>query len=358
MASFRILSAEKKAGETLEQVEQLLAQAYPDWRIENIVEVDGEWQARLVQDRISKSQRQVVAGDPPPFLKKKDEADDDSSDSSDSDSSDDSDSDDSEDDEMDSDKEDKSDSSDKKEKGKTDPVAEVKKIMDELQGLLSDLGGKAQEMQDAHDDKAQKLKDIADTVGDDGGMPEGVPSHDGPVPPGAVGPHPGGPPMAPPPSDIPPVPRRPGVPSGRMPVPGRPSAFASERRTEIAYHSGLDHAGQPITIEAARHQLESDPDFKEYQVVDIRQGNDGRYVAKLQKGSPYPSDSYKNAPDHTPKSQKDKWPEEVNAIYNACMREGRGRGDSKEEKESSCAAIAWAQYNKNDGSPSHSDKDK
>lgn len=77
--------------------------------------------------------------------------------------------------------------------------------------------------------------------------------------------------------------------------------------------------------------------------------------ASMQKGSPYPSDSYKNAPDHTPKGQK-KWPEEVNAIYNACMREGNGRGDTKEEKESSCAAIAWAQYKKNDGHPKDSDK--
>lgn len=67
--------------------------------------------------------------------------------------------------------------------------------------------------------------------------------------------------------------------------------------------------------------------------------------AAMDKGSPYPSDSYKNAPDHTPKGQK-KWPKEVNAVYNACMREGNGKGDTKEEKESSCAAIAWAQYEK------------
>jgi transposase-like protein/transcription elongation factor Elf1 len=63
------------------------------------------------------------------------------------------------------------------------------------------------------------------------------------------------------------------------------------------------------------------------------------------KGAPYPENSYKNAPDHTPKGQKS-WPKEVNAVYNACMREGNGKGDSKDEKESSCAAIAWAQYKK------------
>lgn len=58
----------------------------------------------------------------------------------------------------------------------------------------------------------------------------------------------------------------------------------------------------------------------------------------MDKGAPYPSDSYKNAPDHTPKGQK-KWPAEVNAVYNACMRDGKG------DKEK-CAKIAWAQYDK------------
>lgn len=80
--------------------------------------------------------------------------------------------------------------------------------------------------------------------------------------------------------------------------------------------------------------------------------------SSMAKGAPYPENSYKNAPDHTPKKQKKDWPEEVNAIYNACMREGNGRGDTKEEKQSSCAAIAWAQYKKNDGHPKDSDKNK
>lgn len=66
------------------------------------------------------------------------------------------------------------------------------------------------------------------------------------------------------------------------------------------------------------------------------------------KGAPYPENSYKNAPDHSPEGQKE-WPEEVNAIYNACMREGKG-------DKSKCAAIAWSTYNKNDGHPEHSDK--
>jgi hypothetical protein len=74
------------------------------------------------------------------------------------------------------------------------------------------------------------------------------------------------------------------------------------------------------------------------------EGNDALY-SSMQKGAPYPENSYKNAPDHSPKGQK-KWPKEVNAIYNACMREGNGKGDTQDEKESSCAAIAWAQHNK------------
>jgi hypothetical protein len=72
--------------------------------------------------------------------------------------------------------------------------------------------------------------------------------------------------------------------------------------------------------------------------------------SSVQKGAPYPSDSYKNAPDHTPDGQK-KWPKEVNAIYNACMREGNG------DKEK-CAKIAWAKYKENDGHPKDSDEKK
>lgn len=78
----------------------------------------------------------------------------------------------------------------------------------------------------------------------------------------------------------------------------------------------------------------------------------------FQKGAPYPENSYKNAPDHTPKGQKE-WPEEVNAIYNACVREKHGEsGEASDETKSSCAAIAWAQYKKNDGKPKDSDKKK
>lgn len=78
--------------------------------------------------------------------------------------------------------------------------------------------------------------------------------------------------------------------------------------------------------------------------LDPYDRDDWQHAGSMDKGSPYPENSEKNAPDHSPPNHK--WPKKVNEIYNACMREDRGRGDTKEEKESSCAAIANAQYNK------------
>lgn len=266
MATIRILSATKKEGDTYETVEALLTEAYPDWRVENLVEEDGTWKARMVQ----------AADDVPAFLKEKGKKKDESSDSSDS-SDDDGDSDSSDDsDDDDSDSDEKSD----KGKSKSDPVAEVQKIMDELQGLLSDLGGKTQELQDAHDDKADKLKDIADTVGDDG-EPAGPPRGLGPkaeMTPDQIGPTPQSGP-------VPPVPRRPGMGMpGGMP-PGSPSAFSSRRRTrratEIATHPGINEKGERISLTAAMAELEADPKFKDYEVVQTRQEG-GKYIAKLQ----------------------------------------------------------------------------
>lgn len=284
MATIRILSAEKKANETTEQVTALLENAYPDWRVENVIESNGEWQARLVQDKISTSKRKVVA-DAPPWLKKKDDGGSDDSDSdSDDSSSDDADDDDSSED--DSSEEDKGDDkgSDGKEKGKGkgDPVKEVQKVIDELTSLLTDLGGKTQELQNAHDEKADKLKDIADTVGPDSDGPGPLPGLDdlgpdgpgGAKTPGEIGPTPGGGPAG-----IPPIPKRPGVPTGDAPMPGRPSAFG--HRTEIAHHSGFDPSGNRISLVAAATQLEADPAFKAYEVVDIKEEN-GQYIAKLQ----------------------------------------------------------------------------
>lgn len=75
---------------------------------------------------------------------------------------------------------------------------------------------------------------------------------------------------------------------------------------------------------------------EDYLIVEDEEGNIIR-ASKMQKGAPYPEKSYENSPDHSPKGQD--WPAEVNAVYNACMREGNG------DKEK-CARIAWAQYKK------------
>jgi phosphohistidine swiveling domain-containing protein len=67
--------------------------------------------------------------------------------------------------------------------------------------------------------------------------------------------------------------------------------------------------------------------------------------ASMQKGAPYPENSYKNAPDHAPNKQD--WPKEVNAVYNACVRESHGEsGEASKETKTRCAKIAWAQYKK------------
>jgi len=281
MAKFRILSAEKKANETADSVSTLLAAAYPDWRVENVVEVDGEWQARLVQDKISSSQREVVAGDPPPFLKKKDDKEDSSDDDSDDDSGDDD-----PDDDGIPDKDDPADDSDSDDDSHGDkggdgknPAKEVQKVIDELTNLLADLGGKAQDLQKSHDEKDEKLKDIAETAGGGlGDAPVGPPPG-GAMGPDEIGPTPGGPPPGGG-SKIPLIPKRPGVPTGDAPIPGGPSAF-SNRRTEIASHSGVDDRGNRISLVAAAAQLERDPAFAAYKVVDIKEEN-GQYIAKLQ----------------------------------------------------------------------------
>jgi ribosomal protein L37AE/L43A len=106
---------------------------------------------------------------------------------------------------------------------------------------------------------------------------------------------------------------------------------------DCGWHGGQDEV---MTDHDRAHDFaEESPRLDPYPESDWQHG------ASMDKGSPYPENSEKNAPDHSPKGQE--WPKKVNEIYNACMREGNGRGDTKEEKESSCAAIAWAQYKKN-----------
>jgi len=59
----------------------------------------------------------------------------------------------------------------------------------------------------------------------------------------------------------------------------------------------------------------------------------GNVTAGVQKGSPYPENSYENSPDHSAPGHN--LPEKVNAIYNAVMRENPDYGKEKAMK------IAW-----------------
>jgi hypothetical protein len=110
-----------------------------------------------------------------------------------------------------------------------------------------------------------------------------------------------------------------------------------------AYEDGTIILDDGITTYNPERALQFFRDTGRFTGPDV--ARDPNRQGSIPKGAPYPENSYKNAPDHSPKNQK-KWPKEVNAIYNACMREGNGKGDTKEEKESSCAAIAWSTYKK------------
>lgn len=258
---FEIVSAKKSNLPDEAKVRSALAQTRPNFVIENIEDKGDEWLVRL------------RTADVPPFLKKKDE--DAGSDSSDSGASVDGDagvSDDDADSSGDDTGDDSSsdDSGDSKNK-KHDPVKEVERIIGDLQNLLGELGGKTKELQDAHQEKEDKLKDIADTVGP-GDVAPPLPADIGPTPtPSAPAAGPGGAPRPP---------RRPGVPSGGAPRPGLPTAF-TKRRTEVVNHPGVDDKGQRITLLAAASALESDPEWSDYEVAGMTVNADGTFAAKL-----------------------------------------------------------------------------
>jgi ribosomal protein L37AE/L43A len=80
--------------------------------------------------------------------------------------------------------------------------------------------------------------------------------------------------------------------------------------------------------EAPRREQYADDDW---QYGSVHEAAPADYSGKDDPGSPK---HMKGAPD------------KVSEIYNACMREDRGRGDTLEDKKSSCAAIAWSTYKK------------
>lgn len=263
MPVYEIVTASKSELATEEALRSALAKHKTGFVVENIKSDDDTWTVRLA----------TKTADKPDFLKEKGDSDDaDSSDSPD-------DADSSSDDPSDSDSNDDSDSdsdSDGDGKKKGDPVGEVKKVIDQLTSLFTDLGGKVQDLQAAHDDKAQKLKDISDTVGPDGADGDGPPG----LPPGlegdgeAVGPTPGhpAPPMPGPKMDKrkPPMP---GMPGGGLP--------AFTHTYEVATHPGVNSEGKKISLTAAAVEMENDPDFAQYEVAGMTENADGTFSAKL-----------------------------------------------------------------------------
>lgn len=267
MPVYEIVTAPKSELADEAALRKALAKHKAGYVVENINSDDDTWTVRLA----------TKTADKPDFLKEKSDSDD--ADSSDSSSDADSDSDDSSDsDSSDSDDSDSDDDGDDKGDKKGDPVKEVKNVIDQLTNLFQDLGGKVDELQAAHDDKAQKLKDISDTVGDAAGGEDGPPG----LPPGlegdgdAVGPTPGHP--------APPMPG-PKMDKRKPPLPGAPGGGLPTftHRYEVATHPGVDSDGNKISLTAAASAMETDPDFTEYEVVGMTENTDGTFSAKLRR---------------------------------------------------------------------------
>lgn len=261
---YEIVTVPKSDIATEEALRAALAEHKVGFAVENIKSDDSLWTVRLAAD-----------DDKPDFLKKKDEAPDESADSAE-DATDDS-----------ADEAEEGEDGEKSDKGegekgdkKGDPVKEVKTVIDQLTQLFTDLGGKVEELQSAHDEKAQKLKDIGDTVGGEGGPggleggPEGV---EGMPPAGGL------------PEDVGPTPGKPaGPPRPPMPSkgldrrkPGLPAGLPAFTNYQVATHPGVDDKGEKISLTAAAVEMEADPEFSNYEVVGMTENADGTFSAKL-----------------------------------------------------------------------------
>jgi hypothetical protein len=258
---YEIISASKSDLKTEEELRAALAVHYAGAEVETINEDNKTWTIRLAADD------EEGEDDGPDFLKKKDEGPD-----SDSDSDSDSDEKDEEDEDGDGDKD--GDNDGDGDGAKKDHAAEVKAVIDQLTSLFQDLGGKVDSLQAAHDEKAQKLKDIDKTVGEDGEPPMGPgPEEIGPTP-GAGPAGLGGPPKPGLPGPGPDGRKRPAPP---MPGGGLP-AFTNY---QVAKHPGVNAKGARITLVAAAAELENDEEFAAYEVVGMTENADGTYSAKL-----------------------------------------------------------------------------
>lgn len=239
-------------------IRQSLAAARPDKRVEAIKDEGDHWLVRL------------VAADAPPFVKKEEDAS-----SDDAPKDEDEPKDEAKDDDADDDKEEGEDKGDSKDDGEGDALGKLKTLVQEIQGLFDELVNSSGEVTQKADEKDKALQDAHETI------KQHLPGDSAP---GAeeIGPVPGGPELegldGPKPPKAAPVPggkkKRPGL------APGGVSTF-THRRTFVATHEGVDENGERISMVAAAAQLESDPQFENYEVVGIKE-EDGKYVAKLE----------------------------------------------------------------------------
>jgi hypothetical protein len=268
MDNFLVVYTAKADGVDQAAVKKAALDQYTGYYVRHINETDDEFEVHLAKLADKKSSRKRQAAPPPEFLKnKKDDApsDDEDSESPDEEADEDSGK------KPDDDAESKGDDTDKT---KGNPADAVKKVIDQLTSLFTELGGHIDDLQKAHDDKDQKLNEIKDVATPDGtaDMPDVPPMADVPNP-AEIGPTPGKTPGAPP---MPP--RKPPVPTGRVPGRGLPTSFT---RTQIVDHPIKDDDGEysVADVEAA---VKADERFAKYVVDEVKKDSENNvWKAKL-----------------------------------------------------------------------------
>ena len=271
MDTFLVVYTAKADGVDQAAVKKAALEQYEGYYVRLIEEKDEEFEVHLAKlaDRVSSRKREAA---PPPFEKKDDAADDPEEDAESPEEE--AAEDDGEKPDDDADSKDKGDKP-KGDKGK-DPAKEVERIINDLTGLFTELGGQVSDLKALHDEKDQKLKDITDVAAPDGAakMDEVPPMAD--VPDAAeVGPTPGGPPTG-----APPIPGKPPVPSGKSPIGprGLPTSFT---RTQIVDHPIKDDDGEysVADVEAA---VKADERFANYIVEEVKRDSENNvFKAKL-----------------------------------------------------------------------------
>lgn len=270
MSKFKVITTEKLEGQTKTLVRQAAAKQNPGYRVASVgINEDGtEWEVRLDElqpDKVSSRTRQSAP--PPDFLKEKDDSKDDAPDD-DEDSADEADKSDAEgdSDDGDADTEGGEDAPKGDKKKDSDPVAEIERIMGELNSLLTDLGGHAQKLKE----KADKVDEIHDLAAPDVEKAPPVPPVDDMA---SVGPTPGGGPPMPP--------RKPPVPTGKAPV--RPVGVPtfSKRQTHVVEHPIKDDDGE-YQLSDFLAAISSDPRFVDYDLQEVKKLEENNvYVASL-----------------------------------------------------------------------------